>query len=158
MKNVVFYRRKREGRTDYVRRLALLKSRLPRLVIRKTNKHTILQVVEYDADGDKIVATLTTEHLTGQGWKGATGNSAAAYLAGKLLAKKLAKFDKELVVDSGLHVHKAQSRIYAAVRGVIDGGLKVKCNKEVLTDDARLSGDHLSDNVKKQFTSLNEKL
>lgn len=159
-RSVVYFRRKHEGRTDYVRRLSLLKSRLPRLVVRKTNKHMILQVVEYLPDGDKVVCTVTSNTLMKAGWKAATGNSAAAYLTGKLLAKKLKemKFEKDLIVDIGLQMHKSGSRIYAAVRGVRDGGAHVKCSDDVLPSDERLTGAHLSADVKAQFESMNKKL
>lgn len=154
---VVFFRRKREGRTNYLRRLSLLKSRKPRLVIRKTNKHTLLQVVEYHPDGDKILCAVSTKHLLKQGWTAATSNSAAAYLAGKMLAKQL-KIKGEIIVDIGLQTHKKGSRIYAAVRGVKDGGVNVNCSEDVLPGDDRLSGEHLSEAVRKQFTQFKEKI
>lgn len=156
-KAVVYFRRKREGRTDYLKRLALLKSRLPRLVVRKTNKHIILQVVEYQPDGDKVLCTVSTQHLLKEGWSAPTGNSAAAYLAGLMLAKKC-KMDKEVIVDLGLHTHKAGSCIYAAVRGARDGGMNVRASDEVLAGDERLTGEHLSETVRKQFDSFKQKL
>lgn len=157
---VVFFRRKREGRTDYLKRLSLLKSRKPRLVVRKTNKHIILQLVQYQPDGDHIITTVSTQHLVKQGWKASTGNSAAAYLAGMLLAKQIAakKITDDIIVDIGLQTHKKGSRIYAAVRGVKDGGANVKCSEEILASDDRLTGEHLSEAVRKQFIAFKEKI
>ena len=157
---VVFFRRKREGRTDYRKRLALLKSRLPRLVVRKTNKHIILQVAQYVPDGDKVLATITSSALAQHGWKGSTSNSAAAYLTGVLLAQKLKgkQLGGDLIVDIGLHRHKAGSRLYAAVRGAKDGGLPIKCADDVLPGDERLSGEHLSADVKKSFDAVKQKI
>ncbi|MBR9702567.1 50S ribosomal protein L18, partial [Candidatus Woesearchaeota archaeon] len=154
--SVVYFRRKREGRTDYRKRLALLKSRLPRLVVRRTNKHTILQVVQYHPDGDKILATVTSGLLLKHGWKGSTANSAAAYLTGLLLAQKIkgTKLNGDLIVDIGLHRHKAGSRLYAAVRGAKDAGLAIKCSDDVLPGDERLNGEHLSADVKKSFETI----
>ncbi|MBT3583115.1 50S ribosomal protein L18, partial [Candidatus Woesearchaeota archaeon] len=40
----VKFRRRRAGKTNYHNRLALLLSRKPRLVIRKTNKYIICQI------------------------------------------------------------------------------------------------------------------
>ena len=159
-KAVVYFRRKREGRTDYVRRLSLLKSRLPRLVVRKTNKHLIVQVIEYLPDGDRVLASASTEHLAKHGWSAATGNSAAAYLTGMLLGKKLLaqKVDKEIIVDIGLQTHKKGSRLYAAVRGVKDAGVAVKCSADVLPGDERLTGDHLSEKARKEFETVKNKL
>ena len=159
-KAVVYFRRKREGRTDYVRRLSLLKSRLPRLVVRRSNKHLIVQVAEYLPDGDTVIASASTKHLTKLGWDASTSNSSAAYLAGKLLAKKLQeqKFDKEIIVDIGLQTHKSGSRLYAAVRGVKDAGVAVKCSEDVLPSDDRLTGEHLQENTRKAFDALKNKL
>ena len=77
---VIQYRRKREGRTDYKKRLKMLISGIPRLVVRRTNKNIIVQVVDYSADGDKVIVTTNSSELSKLGWKHATGNIPAAYL------------------------------------------------------------------------------
>ena len=87
-KRVLQYRRKQQGKTDYKKRLALLKSGLPRLVIRGSNKNMQVQLVEYQEDGDKVLATTRASDLKKQGWNKSTGNLPAAYLTGLLLAKK----------------------------------------------------------------------
>lgn len=50
------FRRRREGKTNYIRRLKLIRSRRNRLVIRCTLKNTIVQVVDAMITGDKILA------------------------------------------------------------------------------------------------------
>jgi len=40
------YRRRRDRKTDYEKRKSLILSNAPRLVVRTTNKHTIVQVTE----------------------------------------------------------------------------------------------------------------
>ena len=63
-KNAIYtvkYRRKREGRTNYKKRLELLKSGSPRLVIRKSNTSITLQLVMYESDGDKVLITYTSK-------------------------------------------------------------------------------------------------
>jgi large subunit ribosomal protein L18 len=67
-KYTVKYRRKREGRTDYKKRLALLKGKTNRLVIRKTNTKIILQIVNYEPEGDKVIITTTSSELKKLGW------------------------------------------------------------------------------------------
>ncbi len=52
-KRTVPHRRKREAKTNYKKRLALLKSGEYRLVLRKTTNTMIAQIVEYHVDGDK---------------------------------------------------------------------------------------------------------
>ena len=71
-KTVVKFRRKREGRTNYKKRLALLKSGLSRIVIRKGSRHITLQIVNYHPDGDKIITTLNSKILLKHGWKHST--------------------------------------------------------------------------------------
>ena len=57
------FRRKREGKTDYRRRLKLLLSGKPRLVVRKTSNHAIAQLVEYTLQGDKVHLFLINKRL-----------------------------------------------------------------------------------------------
>ena len=45
---VVPFKRKREGKTDYKKRLKLLSSSKPRLVIRKSLKNMTVQIIEYE--------------------------------------------------------------------------------------------------------------
>ena len=46
-------RRRREGKTDYKARLAMLKSEKPRLVIRKSNRYLVVQIVGSEIAKDK---------------------------------------------------------------------------------------------------------
>jgi len=62
-RRTVPYRRKREGKTNYKKRLEYLKSKQLRLVIRKTNKHMILQIVQYHPDGDKVLLGVSSKKL-----------------------------------------------------------------------------------------------
>ena len=48
-------KRRMQGRTDYRARIALLKSRKPRIVIRKTNRHVIAQYVISEDAQDKVL-------------------------------------------------------------------------------------------------------
>jgi large subunit ribosomal protein L18 len=138
------YRRKREGRTDYKKRLVLLKSGLPRLVIRLSNKGAQAQIVAYEPDGDKVLATATTKSLAKFGWTRATGNIPAAYLAGLLLAKRVkGKISSDVILDIGLQKHHKGGRIYAVAKGAIDGGIQVRIGEETLPSDERAAGSHL---------------
>jgi large subunit ribosomal protein L18 len=153
------YRRKREGRTDYKRRLVLLKSGLPRLIIRVSNKGVQAQVAQYSPDGDKVLATATAAELKKHGWKSATGNIPAAYLTGMLLASKMKKMDvNDFILDIGLQKHHPGGRIYAVAKGAIDGGLSVRVGEDTLPGDERLTGKHLGDNVKKELETVKHKL
>ncbi|MEM4728348.1 MAG: 50S ribosomal protein L18 [Thermoplasmata archaeon] len=138
------YRRRREGKTDYRKRLALLKSGLRRLVVRKSLNHTVVQLVEYDAGGDWILASATTAQLRKLGWTGGTGNVPAAYLAGLLAGRRAFKMDiKEAVLDIGLGSPSKGSRVFASLKGVLDAGVQVPHSKEILPSEERIRGEHL---------------
>ncbi|RLG69666.1 MAG: 50S ribosomal protein L18, partial [Candidatus Iainarchaeum archaeon] len=62
------FRRRREKRTDYAKRLALVKSGLPRLVIRRTNQYIISQVIKFDPKGDITLVHINSSRLKKLGW------------------------------------------------------------------------------------------
>ena len=160
----VQYRRKREGKTNYKKRLRLLLSGTPRLVIRRSLRNITAQVIQFSQKGDVVLVTATSKELPSLGWGYGTSNCPAAYLTGLLLAKK-AKEKKitELIVDAGLYPSTPQSRIYAVVKGCVEGGIQVPCDKEVLPSDDRVLGRHIAgygqslqtkkDLYQKQFSS-----
>ena len=87
----VSYRRKREQKTDYTKRMQLLVSRKPRVVVRITNKHIIAQLVEFTTSGDKVLVGVNSSDLKEQGWLYSCKNIPAAYLTGLLLGKAAQK-------------------------------------------------------------------
>lgn len=155
----ISYRRKREGRTNYKKRLTMLISGNHRIVIRKSNKNMIVQVVDYHENGDKVLVTASSAELKKQGWDHATGNLPAAYLTGVLAARKSAKKNvKGAIVDLGLQTSAKGSRLFAAVKGAIDGGLDVKCSEDAFPTEDRLNGKHMDAKVPKMFTDVKSKI
>jgi large subunit ribosomal protein L18 len=144
------FRRRRESKTDYKNRLALLKSEKPRLVVRRSLKYVRAQIVEYEPTGDKTIVSAISSELRELGWNFACDNLPAAYLTGVLIAKK-AKEKKvgEVVLDSGLYKSTKGSRVYAVVKGVLNGGLKVPHDAEMLPTDERVGGQHIATHDKK---------
>ena len=137
------FRRKRIGKTDYRKRLKLLQSQKYRLVIRKSLKHIMLQIVEFSPKGDLIIASAHSRELSKYGWKVFTKNLPACYLTGLLLAKKVKK-KLECVLDMGNTTSVKGCLVYAAVQGAIDGGLVVPCSKEIVPSKDRLCGKHIA--------------
>lgn len=138
-------RRRREGKTNYRKRLKLLLSRKPRLVVRVTNRRIIAQIVEYDPAGDRVVVGVDSSMLREYGWKGDLNNTPAAYLTGILVAKKaLEKGISEAVLDIGLHTPTRGSRVFAVLRGAVEAGLNVPHRDDVLPDDSRVKGEHIA--------------
>tara|TARA_B100000315_G_C14261462_1_gene444368 strand:+ start:62 stop:607 length:546 start_codon:yes stop_codon:yes gene_type:complete len=136
------YRRKRTGKTNYKKRLKLLLSKKPRLVIRKTLTSTIAQIVNYDENGDKTIISANSAELKKVGWKMNTGNIPAAYLTGMLLAKK-AKEKKigKAIVDLGLVTPTKGSKIFAALKGAIDNGLDIPHSEDMFPLDEQINGE-----------------
>ncbi len=139
------FRRRREGRTNYKKRLSLLISGIPRLVVRKASNSIIASVSEYNAKGDKIIVSVNSIELKKLGWKYNTGNLPSAYLTGLLLGKKAKeKGIKKAILDIGLIPSINGSRIYAVLAGVVDSGIAVPFDKKVLPKEERINGKHIA--------------
>jgi large subunit ribosomal protein L18 len=148
-KYTVQLRRKREQKTNYRRRLALLKSEVPRLVIRKTLSGVIVQLVQYQPAGDVVLASATSAQLKKYGLTVINGNIPVCYLTGVLIAKiASAKKIKEVVVDVGLQKLTPQSKIYATVAGAKVGGLHINLDEKILPQESRLLGGHIESYAK----------
>lgn len=153
------YRRRREGRTDYRRRLALLKGERPRAVVRKSLDHLTVQLVRFDPKGDRVVAAAHSKELARLGWPGSAGNVPAAYLTGYLLARRAQDAGvKEAILDLGVHPPSRGSRVFAALRGMTDGGLAVPHDEAVLPSEERVRGAHISPDLKGAFEAVLGKL
>lgn len=146
-------RRRRESRTDYRKRLVLLKGNCPRLVVRKSNKYIILQIVESEHAQDKVICTVSTKDLLKHGWpkekSGSLKGLGAAYLGGLLIGKKVGdKVKGKIILDSGLIPSTKGSRVYAAVKGVKDAGLDISVKEEVLPEDEKINKAEFFESVK----------
>ena len=148
-------RRRREGKTDYKLRLALLKSGKPRLVVRKSLKYITAQIIEYNEAGDRTIAAISSKLLRRFGWKFACDNIPAAYLTGLLIGKKaIEKKINEAILDAGLYSSTKGSRIYAVAKGAIDAGLSIPLSKDMLPSEDRIAGKHIAS--KDKFVDLPE--
>jgi large subunit ribosomal protein L18 len=154
------FRRRREGKTDYRKRLRLVRSGKVRAVVRHSLKHTVVQLVRYDEKGDRIICCATTAQLKKLGWTGSTGNTPAAYLVGLLAGRKAAgQSVQEAVLDIGLLTPSKGSKVFATLKGLLDAGIKISHSKEVLPPDDRIRGKHLGkDWVSTQFDQLKERI
>lgn len=152
------FRRRREGKTDYKARKALVISRFPRVVTRGSLKHVTVQIIKATLTGDKVIASANSQELKNFGWKAAYGNLPSAYLTGLLCGTRaVAKNVKKAVADIGLHQPTKGSRAFASLKGAIDAGLDVTQNKEKLPSEKRLKGQHIADYAK-NLASTNTEL
>lgn len=152
------FKRRREKKTNYKKRLALIKSGKVRLVIRKSLSNISVQFINFDAKGDQTIASALSTELKKFGWK-RTGNLPAAYLTGFLAGKKAKdKKIEEAILDSGLQTLTKGSRLYAALKGVLDAGIKVPHSNEILPSEDRIKGKHISEDITKQFEEIKNRI
>ncbi|NHJ39167.1 MAG: 50S ribosomal protein L18 [Asgard group archaeon] len=142
----VQFRRRRSGKTNYHRRKRLLRSEKHRLVVRRSNKHQRVSIIEAKVIGDITLIDATSQHLKEYGWKGTTGNVPAAYLTG-YLAGKYAKASgiKEAILDIGINACRKDTRISAMLCGVVDAGLNIPHNPDIFPSEDRYTGKIIAD-------------
>lgn len=151
------FRRRREGRTDYKLRRALIISGRPRAVVRLSNDHVYVQISEAQPHGDVVKASASSKELSKLGWQGGTGNLPSAYLTALLAGKRAqANGVKDAILDIGLRSITKGSKVSAALKGLADSGLTIPHSTEVLPDKQRLSGGHIAGYAKTLAQKSNE--
>ena len=159
-KQIKLYKKRRiEGKTDYRKRLVLLKSRSPRFVVRKSNKYLMLQAVEDIQAQDTVVQSFSTKSLLKHGWPkekdGSLKSVSAAYLGGIALGKKVSgKIKGRIILDAGLIPNTKGSRIYAAVKGFADAGMKIPFDEKVAPEKGKIEKFPFFAAVKKNVEGL----
>ena len=143
-------RRYRERKTDYRLRLKLLRSRKPRIVVRKSLKAIRIQFIEYSSQGDKILASAISSELAKEyGWNYSVATTPAAYLTGLLAGKRAkAKGIDQGVLDIGLYHPTSGSILFATLKGVLDAGVECPHDAEMLPKENRIHGTHLNKEIK----------
>ena len=161
----VKFRRRREGKTDYYARRRLVQqdknkydSKKYRLVVRRTNKKIITQIIYATIKGDKVLCQADSKELRRFGLEAGLTNYAAAYATGLLIARRLLSdlgmadmykgietadgefFDVtekgvnenrrpfKALLDVGLVRTTTGNRVFGALKGAVDGGLYVPHN------------------------------
>lgn len=180
------FRRRLECKTEYRQRAALIQqdktkygAKKYRLVARITNTKVIAQVIAAEVDHDVTIAQALSSELPRYGVKLGLSNYAAAYCTGLLVARRLLKKfgldetfktavkpsdddDEEsrrpfkVLLDVGLRRTTTGARVFAVLKGAIDGGLFVPhspkrfAGGEKEKNQARfIYGDHVADYMKK---------
>jgi len=139
------FRRRREGKTDYYQRTRLVVADVPRMVVRKSNRHIIIQLVTAEMEGDKTLVAANSAELEKYGYKGSTSNTPAAYLTGMLFAAKAKKANYDsAILDIGLNRATPGARVFAALKGAVEAGLEIPHGEEILPSDERVTGAHIA--------------
>lgn len=155
-------RRRKEHRTDYAKRIKLLKSGAPRIVVRKTNRYIIAQYVTSREAQDKIEFGVTSKELLKQGWPKKFGNSLksipAAYLTGLLLGKKISVEKKKPIVDFGMMRTTQKNKLFAFLKGLKDSGVRIECPEDNFPSEDTIKGKYLKEDFSKEFDIIKKKI
>ncbi len=141
------FRRIRERKTNYTKRMKLLLSSKPRIVIRFSNTRIIAQLVKFEQKGDKILLGLTSDILIKKGWKASLKNLPAAYLTGLYFGVEAQnKGIKEGILDTGLRTPLHRGKAFAFMKGCLDSGFAFpSSDSDIFPEETRLSGKHIQD-------------
>ncbi|MBW6461572.1 MAG: 50S ribosomal protein L18 [DPANN group archaeon] len=162
-KHLSHFRRRIEGKTNYKKRLNLLISGKPRMVVRRSNTKMIVQIVTSVHGQDKTVVAVDSSFLAKIGWKGSLKNIPAAYLTGLQLAV-LAKSNKvdNAILDIGLLTPTKGAVIFAVLKGAVDGGLEIPNSPDNIPSDERIVGTHIDayrkTSIVKEFEKVKNKI
>ena len=136
-------KRRRQNKTNYQKRLILLKGKIPRLVVRKTNRYLILQIIESKHAEDNVKCQVNTKELLKHNWPQDKKNSlkslSAGYLGGLLLGKKINPEEvSQVILDTGLIPNTKGSRVYAVVKGILDSGIEINCDEKIFPTEEKI--------------------
>ncbi len=156
-------RRRIEGKTDYGKRLNLLKGEKPRVVFRKTNKYVICQYILSKEAKDFVDLGITSKQLLKYGWpekfSGSLKSITASYLTGYLMGTKIKKENKEIpIIDFGMLKTLHKTKLFAFLKGMIDAGIKISCKKEAFPEEDRIKGKNLKEDFSKNFDLIKSKI
>ena len=154
-------RRRKEGKTDYNKRLSLLKGKKPRVVFRKTNRYIISQYITSKEAQDKVEFSITSKILMKYGWpkeaEGSLKSITASYLTGLLFGKEIIKEKKENpILDVGMIRALHKGKVFAFIKGLIDAGLEIECDKEFFPEKERIEGKQLKNKI--PFNEIKSKI
>ncbi len=135
-------RRIRDEKTNYSKRTRMLMGHSDFITVQISNENTQVQIHQPKIAGDLVISSAHSKFLEQKGWKGSRKNIPAAYLTGYFAGKKaLGKGISSAIMYSG--TRKYTQRMAAALKGIIDAGLKVPANQETFPPESRLYGEHL---------------
>ncbi len=153
------FSRRNKGITNYRKRLALLKSGVPRAVVRFSNAKVTVQIIDFSIKGDNVLVSANSTDVAGMGWKGSKTNIPASYLSGMLAAKRALKAGVDSVVlDIGRITPTSGGRAFATLKGLVDGGLNIPHSDNLFPSDERINGSHISDKTTTNFEKVSKKI
>jgi len=121
------------------------------ITVNITNENTQVQILKPGMAGDKVIASAHSRSLLEKGWKGSRKSIPAAYLTGYLAGKKaLGQGAKDAILYTG--TRRYTQRVAAALKGIVDAGIKVPADEETFPATERINGEHLT--VKNEISKI----
>ena len=130
----------------------MLKGGKPRAVVRVSNSQVTCQLTNFSKEGDVVIASFTGHDLSSHGYPNDASKKSvpACYLTGFGLAKKaISNGYEEAILDIGLSASSKGSRVFSALKGMVDAGLDIPCSEDVFPSEDRINGEHISDSLSK---------
>lgn len=144
------FKRRRAGVTDYALRTRLLKSRIPFLVVRSSNRYVYAQIVSPTISGDRTFASASSKELVKFGWRLGFASTPAAYLVGYLIGLRAADLGiSSAILNMGLSTPTKGNKVFAVVDGAIEAGLEIPRQEEASIPKERLYGKHIAEYIEK---------
>ena len=144
-------RRLREEKTNYKKRGTMLTGKRDFITVNITNQNTQVQILTPGMTGDKVIASAHSRYLLEKGWKGSRKSVPAAYLTGYLAGKKaLGQGAKDAIMYTG--TRRYTQRMAAALKGIVDAGVKVPADEKTFPPSERINGEHLT--VKNEISKI----
>jgi large subunit ribosomal protein L5e len=146
----VKWRRRREGKTNYYKRKNLLiqdkqkyNASKYRMVVRLSKKNLLCQLIYSRLEGDFILSSSYSKKLNLIGVSLISNNFPTAYITGlhlssKFLKEKFSFINKKdslenklkVILDVGLTRITTGNRVFATMKGAVDGGLMIPHNEK----------------------------
>lgn len=152
-------RRLREEKTNYRKRGTMLMGKRDFITVNISNQNTQVQILTPGMTGDKVISSAHSRYLIEKGWKGSRKSVPAAYLTGYLAGKKaISKGAKDAILYTG--TKRYTQRMAAALKGIIDAGLKVPASEETFPSEDRINGKHLTvkNDVSKMKSTIDDEV
>lgn len=155
--------RRKQNKTDYLKRLNLLKGKCPRVIFRKTNKYLIAQYAISREAQDSIEIEVNSKKLLMKGWPkefaGSLKSIPASYLTGYLMGILIKKEKKETpIVDFGMMRVLHKTKAYAFLKGLKESGVKIVCDEEFFPNEEKIIGKNMKKDFSKYFQEIKNKL
>jgi large subunit ribosomal protein L18 len=116
--------------------------------------------VNYNQEGDRVLTSALSSDLVKLfKWNYSVSTTPAAYLTGLLAGKRAQeKGITEGILDIGRYRPTKGNKFFAALKGVVDAGVKCPYDEVMIPSDDRITGSHLQKEISTAVDKIKGKL